>query len=245
LRIVVVTLDRFGRVVYELAKSIKTPTVFHIYSFDQELEVIAREVNAVFKRINSLDELHGFNEISLCDIGIVALDKDSETIAAGRILKSMGVPMVFTVLNNSVNRDLARREGLKYILSLDTYIVGNILTAISMDSWSIYRVNVFQDIGVAIYRFWRRGLLGIKINILSSLLRDKPVKLVVVSRDGGIVLDEDYELKQGDMIMLIGRYVDLFEYVDLVNKTLDKFEETFASKYYEAFRATPRALEGR
>lgn len=244
MRVAVVMSDRFGRTVVELARRIKTPTAFHIFSPDSGVESVAKEVNAVFKKIGSVEELYVYGELRICDVGIVALNEDSESIVAARILKAVGVPLVFIVINASVNRDLAIKEGLRYVIGLDEYIVGNLLPAMSLDSWVLVRTVEFIDFGVAMYRLWKKGTLGVKIGDLNALLKDRSVKLLVFNKVGRVVVEEDYVLEQGDILILVGKHSELPKYVDLINKALLKYEEIAAGRYSGMFKTMPRTAGG-
>jgi len=243
-RIAIVTVSRFSRIIVDIARGAKTPTALHVYSTDEGVEAVAREVNAEFRKLNNIEELHAFKELGDCDIGIIALERDSESIAAARILKAMGVPLTLTVVNSSANRDLASREGLRHIIGLDGFITGNIMPLVLSDSWVVMKILEFLDIGVAVHRFWRRGLLGVRLSDIGAALKGKPARFILLDRAGRVVVDESHVVEQGDTLIILGKYSELPGYVDAVDKVLMKLEEVTARRYSEMFPTTPRVTGG-
>ncbi|MEL9909289.1 MAG: hypothetical protein QXP97_02050 [Desulfurococcus sp.] len=242
MRIALVTTARFSRLALELLGSIKTPTALHVFSMDPEVEAVAREVKAVFHKFNSIEELYVYKELESCDIGVIALDRDSDSIAVARILGKMGVPLIFIVLNTRGNRELAKGEGAGYVISLDEYIVGNILPVILMDSWVSMRIIDAFNLGVAVYRVWKRGVLGVKLGDFLDKLKGKPAMLMVYDKAGRIVMNGEHVVEQGDALILIAKYSELLEYISSIEKIFSKYEEYVARRYSEQFSTMPRTM---
>jgi len=235
-----VVSSRYGRLLAELAKVSKTPVAIHVYSFDESVEAIAREVGASFKKISSFEELYTLEELGRCDVGLVALDEDSETLTAAKVLKSIGVPVVIPVLNVSLNRDVAAAFGLKHAVAIDQYVAGNVLQLVLLDTWIYVNAVDYLGLGIALYRVWKRGLLGIRVKDLEHALEGKPVKLLVIDRHGRVITDQEHVVEQGDVIVVVGRFVELVNYTGLIDKLFTRYEQIYAQALTGALPTTTR-----
>jgi len=242
MRIAIITGKRFIRTAIEIISSLRFKPYIHIFSMDEEIRAIAEKISAKFTKIGSIDDIYVHEELENFDMAIIAMDEDYDGINVARALKTMGIPTIMLILNESINRDIPEREGIKYIVGIDNYVLGNIASFIALDTWIFMNVLNYLNLGIAIHRVARRGTIGVFLKELREVARERNIGLIVLNKIGKIVEDENYEIEQGDTIIVIGVGDELYRGVNDIERVFRKHEEILARRYSETFRISTRPI---
>ncbi|MEM1644229.1 MAG: hypothetical protein QXV30_03970 [Desulfurococcaceae archaeon] len=211
-----------------------------VVSLDDEAALVSKAMGVEFIGGPLPERIYAIDEFKEYDVGIAALDDDSINISIVKALRSIGIPLVISLLNNSANRDLLVKEGADYIIDVDSYISQNIAASLIMDKWIYIKPLSIADLALAITRLVKRSVLGVKLGELKSALRSRNVHLMVVNRLGKAISDELAELNVGDIILLIGIESEVYEASMDVEKLFKRREEALARSFAESLRASIR-----
>lgn len=242
MRIAIITGKRFIRTTIEMISSLRFKPYIHIFSIDEDIRAIAEKISAKFTKIGSIDDIYVHEELEDFDMAIIAMDEDYDGINAARALKTMGIPTIMLILNESINKDIPEREGIKYIVGIDNYILGNIASFIALDTWIFMNVLNYLNLGIGIHRVARRGTIGVFLRELKEVSKERNIGLIVLNKIGKIVEDENYEIEQGDTIIVIGIGDELYRGVNDIERIFRKHEEILARRYTETFRISTRPI---
>ena len=154
-------------------------------------EVLSMNINGVEDYIRS-------NSV-LLDAVISATESDSLNLRYARTALRNSIPITITVLNNPLNEEIFRKEGIRYIVNPFSHIASKVKEILGT-----YTVNI-------IYEFSRRNLLicGLRIQdsqTLNKLLNNLPIEgvaSVFVAVDGSIEPDAE-RLSVGGTLYLMG-----------------------------------------
>lgn len=211
-----------------------------VVSLDAEAALVSKAMGVEFIEGPIPERIYAIEEFKEYDVGIAALDDDSINISIVKALRSIGIPLVISLLNNSANRDLLAKEGVDYIIDADSYISQNIAASLSMDKWIYIKPLSIADLALAVIRLVRRSILGVKLGELKSTLRSRGVHLMVINRLGKAISDESVELSAGDIILLVGIESEVYEASMDVEKLFKRREEALARSFAESLRASIR-----
>ncbi|MCS7127988.1 MAG: hypothetical protein N3E36_01785 [Sulfolobales archaeon] len=211
-----------------------------VVSLDEEAALASKAMGVEFIGGPLPEKIYAIDEFKEYDVGIAALDNDSINISVVKALRSIGIPLVISLLNNSANRDLLVKEGADYVIDIDSYVSQNIAASLSMDKWVYVKPLSIVNLTLAVVRLARRSILGVKLGELKSALRSKSIHLMAIDRLGKVISDDSVELNAGDIILLTGIESEVYEASMDVEKLFRRHEETLARSFAESLRASTR-----
>ncbi len=211
-----------------------------VASIDEEAALISKAMGVEFIGGPLPERIYAIDEFKEYDVGIAALDDDSMNISIVKALRSIGMPLVISLLNNSANRDLLVKEGADYIIDVDSYVSQNIAASLIVDKWIYVRPLSTVNLAFAVIRLVKRSILGVKLGELKSALRSKSVHLMAVDKLGKTINDDSAELSAGDIMLLIGIESEIREASMDVEKLFRRREEALARSFAESLRVSTR-----
>ncbi len=242
MKIAIITGKRFARTSIEIVSLLRLKPYIHIFSKDEEINTIAEKISAKFTKISTIDDIYIHEELENFDMAIIAMDEDYDGIYVARALKTMGIQTVILILNESINKDIPEREGIKYVIGIDDYVIGNISSLIALDTWIFMKAISYLNLGIGIHRVARRGTIGVFLKELKEASKERNIRLILLNKVGRIVEDDDHEIEQGDTIIVIGIGDELYRGVNDIEKIFRKHEEILARRYAETFRISTRPI---
>ncbi|MEZ0290083.1 MAG: NAD-binding protein [Sulfolobales archaeon] len=202
--------------------------LIYVVERSQEVaRVIASQFNAIAHSGNLLD-LSTYERIDVgkADVFIAATDSDALNIRLIELMKkSFGIPKVIGVVNNPDNIGEYKRAGADHIINPLASVETLVKASISSDRWVRSQTPEFFGVDVYINRFVRDTVYGISVAMLrDSVKRLSDVLVIVMNRDGSVIRDPEYELSEGDIVLVIAPRGLGEEAVKSINMAIDRLK---------------------
>lgn len=240
MKILLAVSRRYARLLIDAVSSIKPKPKLTILSPDEEVAILAKNLGVEHRSSLAVEKLYTSEELEEYDLALIAMDDDHDNIAIARTTKSMNIPIIISVLNDTANRDLLHREGVNFIVDVNEFAVGSIKSIVLSDTWTTIRLSTIANLVVAFHRTLRRGVLGVTVMELEEVIRGVDVKLIVLERSGRVATDTSKTIETGETLVLIGTEEGVEKAMNRIEGVFRRHEEIFARRYAENFRAVAR-----
>jgi Trk K+ transport system NAD-binding subunit len=240
MKILLAVSKRYARLIIDAIIDVKPKPKITILSPDEEVAILAKTLGIEYRSDLSIEKLYTSEELEEYDMAIVAMDDDQDNIVLVRTAKSMNIPIIISLLNDSSNRDLLLREGVHYIIDINEFAVNNIKSLFLTDTWIYMRFPCVANLMIAFHRVARRGILGVILKELEDIVNEINVKFMLLDRGGRVAIDSLRTIETGDVVVVLGLEKDVKNAMDKIEKIFRKHEEIFARRYAESLRTTTR-----
>jgi Trk K+ transport system NAD-binding subunit len=143
-------------------------------------------------------------DIEKADIFIASSDSDAMNIKISEAAKkNYKIPLVITLVNNPANIEEAVARGADYVISPSSPLQSHIKAILSTDKWVKTTTPEFFGIDIYLYRVVRTSMLGITLSQIRDELRGVEAYIVGLTKAGSLIRDPTYELREGDVIILV------------------------------------------
>ncbi len=138
------------------------------------------------------------------DTLIATSDSDALNIKIAEIAKkNYKIPLVITLVNNPLNLEEAIARGSDYAISPSSPVQSQIKAIISTDKWVKATTPEFFGIDIYLYRTVKTSVLGITLSQIREELRGHDAYVIGLTKTGSIIRDPSYELREGDVIVVV------------------------------------------
>ncbi len=240
MKILLATSKRYARLLLDAIGDVRPKPKIIILSLDEEVAILAKNLGIEYRSDLTIERLYTSEELEEYDLAIIAMDDDQDNIVLARVAKSMNIPIIISILNNTANRDLLIREGVHYIVDVNEFTVNTIKTIFISDTWVAIKLSGIVNLVVALHRIVRRGILGITLAEIEEVIREENVKFMLLEKGGRVVTDASKTIETGDIIVVTGIEDDVRKAMDSIERIFRKHEEIFARRYAETFRIATR-----
>ena len=240
MKILLAVSKRYARLLMDAVGDIRPKPKITILSPDEEVAILAKNLGVEYRSDLSIEKLYTSEELEEFDIAIIAMDDDQDNAALARVAKSMNIPIIVSILNDTANRDLLLKEGVTHIIDVNDFAVNSIKTILLSDTWTIIRISGIVSLVTALQRIVKRGVLGVTLMEIEEAAGKGNAKLILLDSGGKVVEDSSRAIETGDVIVLTGIENDVRKAVDEVEKVFRRHEEIFARRYAETLRTTTR-----
>jgi len=235
LKIALVLGCGISEILNELLDLVKPVNVVKLYSQCEELSVAASKMGLSFEKFERVEDLARHEELEEFDAAVVALDDDSRSIEAAKILKAMDVPTVAVVIRDARNAEVIRRAGVGTPIPLASYAAAASKILFVLDSWVLLHVLPSPSLSIAVHRVARRGALGVHLGEVIEEVSDTGAKVFAVDKLGRIVEDPKYVISAGDSIIVVGIGDSLYKAVSRAESVFRRHEEVLARRFAEMY----------
>jgi len=143
-------------------------------------------------------------EVEKADVLIASSDSDALNIKVSEAAKKVyRVPVVIALVNNPANSEEAIARGADYVLSPSSPLQSHIKAILSMDTWVKTTTPEFFGIDIYLYRVVKTSVLGITLSEIREELRGEEAYVIGLTKAGALIRDLTYELREGDVIVLV------------------------------------------
>ncbi len=143
-------------------------------------------------------------EMEKADIFIASSDSDAMNIKISEVAKkNYRIPLVITIINNPANIEEAISRGADYVISPSSPLQSHIKAILSTDKWVKASTPEFFGIDIYLYRAVKTSMLGITLSQIREELRGFEAYIVGLTKTGSLIRDPTYELREGDVIILV------------------------------------------
>jgi len=235
LKIALVLGCGISEILNEFLDLVKPVNVVKLYSQCEELSVAAAKMGLSFEKFERIEDLAGREELEEFDGAVVALDDDSRSVEAAKILKAMDVPTVAVVLRDSRNAEVVRGAGVGAPVPLASYAAAAAKALFVLDSWVLLQVLPSPSLGIALHRVAKRGALGVPLGEVVEEVVDAGAKVFAVDKLGRLVEDPKHVISAGDTIIVVGIGDSLYKAVSRAESVFRRHEEVLARRYAEMY----------
>lgn len=241
MKILLAVSKRYARLLLDAVWGISPRPEVTILSPDEEVAVLAKNLGVGYRPDMSLEKIYASEELKGYDLAVLAMDDDKDNIVLARAARSMGIPIVVSVLNDTANKDILIREGVTHIVDVNDFAVNSIASFVLSDTWITVRVPSTTGIVVALQRIVRRGILGVTQGEIEKFISEGNVKLIILNSGGKVISDSSRAIETGDTIVLAGTENDVRKVASNIEKVFRRYEEVFARRYAETLGTTMRS----
>lgn len=240
MKILLAVNKRYARLLMDAVGDIRPRPKITILSPDEEVAVLAKNLGVEYRSDLSIEKLYTSEELEEYDLAIIAMDDDQDNAALVRVAKSMNIPIIVSVLNDTANRDLLLREGVTYIIDINDFAVNSIKSVVLSDTWVAIKVPGTVSLVVALQRIVRRGILGVTLVEVEEAISGSNAKLILLDSSGRVIADSSRAIETGNIIVLTGIENDVRNAMNRIEKVFRRHEEIFARRYAETLRTATR-----
>lgn len=240
MKILLAVSKRYARLLIDAISSVRPKPKVTILSLDEEVAILAKNLNIEYRSDLAIEKLYASEELEEYDLALIAMDDDQDNIAIARTAKSMNIPIIISVLNDTANRDLLFREGVNFIVDVNEFAANSIKAIILSDTWVAIKLSTTVNLMVALHRTLRRGVLGVTLMEVEEAIKEDNAKLMLIERSGKTATDTSKAIETGETIVLIGNEEDVRKAMDKIESIFRRHEEIFAGRYAESLRTAVR-----
>jgi len=143
-------------------------------------------------------------EMEKADVLVASSDSDALNIKISETAKKeYRVPVVIAMVNNPANSEEAIARGADYVISPSSPLQSHIKAILSTDKWIKATTPEFFGIDVYLYRVVKTSVLGVTLSEIREELRGEEAYAIGLTKAGALIRDLTYELREGDIIVLV------------------------------------------
>ncbi|MEM0006565.1 MAG: NAD-binding protein [Ignisphaera sp.] len=240
MKILLAVSKRYARLLIDAIVDARPKPKVTILSPDEEVAILAKTLGMEYRSDLTIERLYASEELEEYDLALIAMDDDQDNIALARAAKSMNIPVVVSILNDSGNRDLLIREGVNYIVDINEFAANIVKTVVLLDTWVTIRLSTIANIAVAFHRIVKRGVLGVTLMELEEAVGKEDAKFMLLERGNKVIMDSSKMIETGDVIVVTGTEEGVRKVIDKIERIFRKHEEIYARRYAETLRTTTR-----
>lgn len=224
----------YAKKVFEVLSAISPKPYVLVVSRDEEVELLSKAQGYEYVKIGDVEKLYTLEKLEEFDIAIAALDDDMLNIAVARVAKSMGIPVVVLFIHDTMNKDVALREGAKMFVNIDNFVSSNLRLLLLPDTWVVMELMPMIKLVVAIHRVAKRSVLGLKIDVLKEAVGFEDIQVFAIDKMGSFIKEKPLDID--DTVFVIGVEDRVLKAVAELEKTFRRYEQLYTLRYTETHR---------